>query len=51
MALAVINHAVILAIIYTTNLAHEGVVGLILNFTAAYILSELDDIMYLAMDR
>lgn len=45
------NHFIIIAIIYTTNIAHEGAFGLILNFTAAYIISELDDIMYIAIDK
>ncbi len=47
----VTNHVLILCIINTTNIAQEGIIGLILNFTSAYILSDLDKVLYYAIDK
>lgn len=34
----------------TTNLAHEKAVGLVMNFAAAYVVSDLSNLIYLAID-
>ncbi len=50
-AFTLLNQTTILAIILTTNIGNEGEIGLILNFTAAYVVSDLDDIMYYAINK